>query len=186
MTDPVDEFIDEIHVELCRMCACTNQRIRQGEQVRTPSTVQQAIFYTIGAADFMCYKGTPSVSWVETGGSTDPLSDSEDGKLFIDKVRLRVLIQAQSKELCRKLFMNLRNASMRVCGTQISWGASTAPTEEKGNLTNELLFAIEADADLLLSVPSNPQQLPGFPSAAADYTLRPVVSATDQTLDHME
>lgn len=185
MSEPVEDFIDEIQAELCRLMACSNVKIDKGECRALTQRHSCAVYYTVGAVNRMGHKAMPSVSWIETGGKTDPIGSSEDGKIFTDVVRLRVLLQADDRESCRKLFMNLRNASMRVCRTQIAWGASTAPLEEKPNVL-EALFAIEADVDLSLSVPESPQRLNGFPNPLPDYVLRPVVSATDQTLEHLE
>ena len=185
MTDPVDDFIDDIHVELCRFSRCSNRKIACGEVQEISVLPAQAIYYTIGAVNRMGHKALPSVSWIESDGKTDPVTAADDGKIFHETIRLRVLLQAATKEACRKLYMNLRNAGRRVCGDQLVWGVSRSPLEEKPSIL-ESLWAIEADADLSLAVSQNPQQLPGFPEPIADYALRLVVSATDQTLEHME
>lgn len=186
MSDPVDDFIDEIHVELCRFSACSNVKINLGEcRQISVSPADVSIYYTIGAVNRMGHKALPSVSWIECDGKTDSISASDDDKIFHETVRLRVLLQAASKEACRKLFMNLRNAGRRICGDQLAWGVSRSPLEEKPSIL-ESLWAIEADADLTLAVSQNPQQLPGFPTPIADYALRPVVRAVDQTLDNLE
>lgn len=194
MTDPVDATIMDIHEELCRSSVCSDVLIRAGKAEILTDRVEPSIHYTIGSVDRSGHKTLPSVSWIETGGKTDvpaPSADSDDDvddgaePLLTDVIRLRVLIQAANKEQCRLLFMNLRNAAKRVVPSQMSWGYSTAPTEEKHSQLCTL-YAIEADVDLSLSVSKKPQQLPGFPVPLADYALRPVVSATDQTLEHME
>lgn len=186
--DPVEEFIDEIHTELCRFSRVSNVQLKLGcQQPMRPTAGARAIYYTIGGAARHEHHGVPCVSWVEVGGKTDPISETnvENRAVFADVVRLRVLVMAANKEGARKLFMNLRNAALRTCGSQMVWGNYTAPSEELHS-KNATVWAIEADADLTLSVPKNPQQLPGFPEPIADYVSRKVTRVIDQTLDEME
>jgi hypothetical protein len=177
MTDIVDLLIGEIQAELCRLMVCANVKIDLGH-TETVTAGTTTVYHTIGAVARSEWKAMPCISWVESGGKTAPISvtSDEDTTTFDDTIRLRVLVQAQTKEACRSLWMNLRNASRRTTlGRQVTWGNYTAPLEEKASKLTAV-FAIEADADVSLAVPLNPLQLPGFPVPLADYALRAVVS----------
>lgn len=188
MIDAADATVEEIQTELCRLMRCFSRRISHGEALQAPATgiglSAPAIYYTIGRVARSEHGAIPSVSWVEQGGKTDKTSASrdEDEIKISDVVRFRVLVQATTKRNARLLFQNLRNASERVCNNQISWGNSTAPTEEKPN-NMTAVFAIEADCDITLSVPQNIQQLDGFPVPLADYVYRTVEAVVDTTLE---
>lgn len=181
MTDPVDATIHEIQTELCRFSRANSRQIGLGRVEEKTGGKSVSIYYTVGAAADGNHKALPCISWVETGGKTDaPTSTTEETVIFNDVVRIRVLVQAQSKEACRLLWMNLRNATKRVLGDLATWGNYTAPTEERpSNLTS--VFALQCDLDVTLTIERNPQQLPGFPEPIYDYQLREVLLTTDTT-----
>ena len=179
MTDVVDETIDMIHAELCRLMRCQNIKLdvgheeRKGVEFGPPSVV-----YTIGGLAKFQHKGSHSVSWIEQGGKKRTIeSRDEDGFISSNEIRLRVLVQAPHKENARLLYENLQNVSERVCGDSIVWGNSTAPTEEKQNALSAV-FAIEADCDLTIPTPKNISKLIGFPEPIPDYVTREVLNAS--------
>lgn len=179
MTDVVDETIDMIHAELCRLMLCQNVKIEHGNERRLgPEICGPSIAYTIGGDAKFNHKCHHSVSWIEQGGKTvSAESRDEDGYSYSNETRLRVLIQAPHKENARLLFENLLNVSRIVCGDQVSWGNSTAPTEEKQNALLAV-FAIEADCDMTVPIPKNINKLVGFPDPLVDYVPREVLSAS--------
>jgi hypothetical protein len=191
MSDPIDDLIAAVQVELCRFSQCANLRIAYGKAgviTRAAIDTTAKIYHTIGAVAASELHGLPCVCWVETGGKTDPLEAAQDGKLFADLVRLRVAVIAKDKESCRALFMNLRNAAKRVqdaFGITITFGNQTAPTEEKASKLTAV-YEIDADVDVALAVDQNPLQLPGFPEPLTDYVLRRCVDAIDQTPENTE
>lgn len=186
MTDVVDDFIESIQAELCRFMRAQSVQIDLGNLSEKTFTAGPAIYYTIGKVAQVGHKAMPCVSWVETGGKTDPSDTTDESpKIFNDTIRLRVVVQGLNKASCRALWINLRNASRAVCGTQLNWGNYEAPSEAKAsNCTGT--WAIEADADLTLAIPLNPLQVDGFSEPIPYYARRKVTKATDQTLEHME
>jgi hypothetical protein len=193
MSDPIDDTIAAVQAELCRFSQCANHQITLGQDVTisaapTGVATSAVIYYTIGAVAASELHGIPCISWIETGGKTDPLVASQDGKLFNDLIRLRLAVIAESKEATRLLWMNLRNAGIRIQerdGISITFGNQTSPSEEKASKCTPV-YEIQADVDIALAVNRIPQQLTGFPVPLADYAYRAVMSTTDQTLDQLE
>lgn len=186
MTDDVDLFISEIHAELCRSMACGNSRQSKGKVVAIKSGTP-VVCYSIGGAESVNHHTKHHVSWIEANGKTETAesSSTEDDVSFTDTVSLIVIVQSETKESCRKLWQNLRLAGVKVAGDQITWGDSTAPSEEKNEQVCSI-YEIKAMATLRLTVSNQPAQLPGFPSPVGDYVYRKVLAATDQTLQDME
>jgi len=188
MTDPVDDFIADIHVELCRFMRCGNAVQKSGVlESLSAGASDAAVSYSIGAADAQTHRSVPSVAWVEGDGKTDPAElSANDPIIFHDAVTLHLRVTAKTKADCRFLFMNLRNAARRVCGTQIAWESYSSPCEDKSSqLSAKVVWEIVATAALTIPIPKNPQQLDGFPEPLADYKWRKVLSVTDKTLDNL-
>ena len=186
MADDVDLFIGEVHAELCRSMVCGNAKQTKG-RVFPITTGMPVVCYSIGGGESANHHAKHHVSWIEFAGKTETSesSSTEDDVSFTDSVSLRVIVQSETKESCRKLWQNIRLAGTKIAGDQISWGDSTSPSEEKNDQLGSI-YEIKADATLKLTVHNTPAQLPGFPSPLGDYVYREVLKTTDQTLQSME
>lgn len=188
MTDVVDTFIDAIHVELCRFSRCGNAKLADGKitQISTSADTDKSISYCIGAPSEGQHQPQLFVAWIENGGRQEPVeAAATDTCLCQDVVKLKVAVTAATKETCRLLWMNVRNAVRRICGSQMTWADFTEPMEQSASQITPKSFALLAEGELRIPIRKNPQQLPGFPVPIADYTWRKAIAVADHTTEEL-
>lgn len=148
---------------------------------------RKATPWFVGAAALQVTdKSPPCIVWVNTGGSTVPLDENEDGFYTAHTATLEAFVWTRDEDRdgsdALALFLNLQLACKRLFADRISWGNHSCDeaTDPKGQYRGSL---IKATATLTISVSDQPQQVTGYPSVLDDYAERVCLDTFDTTAE---